>query len=86
MATQYLENSSLATLSDASFSSTLLMDGFSAPLRLTRVEQPGTEIREGAFPPPAAIEFSNIGRCVRWAFAIEGGAAVLVYAVWAFLH
>jgi hypothetical protein len=85
MATRYFESSSLATLSDSFLSSTLLMDGFPAPLRLTRAEQPGTEIREDAFPPPAVVEFTNIGRCIRWGFALEGGVAVLAYAVWVLL-
>ena len=88
MATQYFENASLATLSDSMLSSTLLMDGFPAPLHLTHVEQPGTEIGEGSLQlqPPAVSEFSNIGRCVRWAFAVEGGVAVLAYAAWALWH
>jgi hypothetical protein len=86
MATRHFENASLATLSDSILSSSLLMDGFPAPLRLTHVEQPGTEMHEGAIPPPAAVEFSNIGKCVRWAFAIEGGVAVLAYTIWVLLH
>jgi hypothetical protein len=86
MATRHFENASLATLSDSILSSALLMDGFPAPLRLTHVEQPGTEVRQEPFPPPAVVEFSNIGKCIRWAFAVEGGAAVAVYAIWAFLH
>jgi hypothetical protein len=86
MATRHFENASLATFSDSNLSSTLLMDGFPAPLRLTHVGQPGTEPREGSFSPPAVAEFSNIGRCVRWAFAMEGGAAVVLYAIWVLLQ
>jgi hypothetical protein len=86
MATRHFENSSLAALSDSILSSTLLMDGFPAPLRLTHVEQPGTGISDGVVPPPAVVEFTNIGKCIRWAFATEGGAALLIYAVWALCH
>ena len=75
MATRHFDN--LGSL--PALSSTLLMSGFAAPLRLVLPKQ--TDVRD-LDRAPAEDDCGDMGRCIRWAFAIEGGAALLVYALW----
>jgi hypothetical protein len=91
MATRHFENAHLGILPDSLLSSTLLMSGYAAPLRLTRARQaePRQDVTRkfGAERPALAeMDVNNIGRCIRWAFAIEGGVAALILAGWALLR
>jgi hypothetical protein len=94
MATRNLEIANLGPLPDSFLSSsssltpnltpnlltsTLLMSGHSTPLRLTRAQQFG----EFGSPASAQLDGNNIARCIGWAFAIEGGAALLILGCWA---
>jgi hypothetical protein len=83
MATRHFDNASLGAFPESIFARTLLMSGYAAPLRLIR-PLPG----ESGFRQRRAseVDTNNIGRCVRWAFAIEGGAALAVYAIWALVR
>jgi hypothetical protein len=83
MATRHFENAHLGMLPDSLYSSTLLMNGFAAPLRLTRAQQAEPENVKTEMPALADMAVNNIGRCIRWAFAIEGGVAALIFAGWA---
>jgi len=75
MATRHFDN--LGTL--PVLSSTLLMSGCTAPLRLVVHQQ--TDLRD-LDRSAAEDDCGNMGRCLRWAFAIEGGAALVIYALW----
>jgi hypothetical protein len=78
MATPYFESA----LPDSQWSSQV-MSGRPAPLRvLVREKQPETEQRQWSWPAAAAVDFKNISRCMRWAFALEGSAALVACAVW----
>jgi hypothetical protein len=83
MATRHFENAHLGILPDSLLSSTLLMNGYAAPLRLTDAQQADRENSKSALLAPQGLEVNNIGRCIRWAFAIEGGVAALIFAGWA---
>lgn len=86
MATQHLTNPTFGTLPRPQFSSAILRSGCAAPLKLFLPAQPGAEVQEQVLPLPAEVECNRIGRCLRWALAIEGGAALLIYALWTLLH
>lgn len=83
MATRHFDNASLGAFSESMFASSLLMSGYAAPLRLIRPLQTAT------IPSPrpdAEPDAGNIGRCIRWAFAVEGVAALAVCAIWAMVR
>jgi hypothetical protein len=86
MATRHFENAQLGILPDSLISSTLLMSGYAAPLRLSRPRQAEARSRTSEMPVLAEVDVNNIGRCIRWAFAIEGGVAALIVAGWAMWH
>ncbi len=77
MATRHFDN--LGTLPVPS--STLLMSGYAAPLRLSLPQAPGSDLCDPQ-RTPAEVDWSSMGRCLRWAFTIEGGAALAAYALW----
>jgi hypothetical protein len=88
MAARHFENAQLGIFPDSLISSTLLMSGYAAPLRLSLPQhaepqraEPGNRATDR--PPLAEVDVNNIGRCIRWAFAIEGGVAALIFAGWA---
>lgn len=85
MATRHFESSNAATFSE-SVLSTLLMSGYSAPLRLARVVEPAGIVSSAEWRQEAIEDLHALGRGVRWAFAIEGGFGLLIYAVWCFWH
>lgn len=77
MATRHFDNlGSLPVLP-----STVLMSGCAAPLRLVLPQQPGSEVRDSE-RSPTEVDWDSMGRCLRWGFAIEGGAALVIYALW----
>jgi hypothetical protein len=84
MATRHFDNASLGAVPEPLLPFNLLMSGYAAPLRLIRPQQP--EAADGEEQWSGSEESGNIGRCIRWAFAIEGGAAVAIYAVWSLCH
>jgi hypothetical protein len=88
MATRHFETAPLGIHPDSLLSSTLLMSGLAAPLRLTltRAQQTERESRGALWQEPEEMDISNIGRCIRWALAIEGGAAALIFAGWALIR
>jgi hypothetical protein len=83
MTTRYFENPSLGVAQESILSSTLLMNGFAARLCRVQVRQPRAEFREGGWMANAQPDVNNIGQCLRWGFAIEGGMALVIYAGWA---
>jgi hypothetical protein len=83
MATRHFENAQLGILPDSLISSTLLMSGYASPLRLSRPQQAEANNLTSEKPGAAELDVNNIGRCIRWAFAIEGGVAALIFAGWA---
>ena len=83
MAARHFENAQLGILPDSLISSTLLMSGYAAPLRLTRPQYVQSSSRISERPALETVDVNNIGRCIRWAFAIEGGVAALIFAGWA---
>jgi hypothetical protein len=83
MATRQFDNASLGAFPESIFARTLLMSGCAAPLRLIRPLPAESEFRQR---PAPEVDTNNIGRCIRWAFAIEGVAALAVYAVWALVR
>jgi hypothetical protein len=82
MATRHFDNASLGAVPESLLPFSLLMSGYAAPLRLIRQHQPDAADREEQ-GYGSTVESGNIGRCIRWAFAIEGGAAAAVCAIWA---
>jgi hypothetical protein len=82
MATRHFDKAKLAEPSDRMLFSTKLMYGYAAPLR----KMPGLD--QQRLPPgvasgqEAVADLHALGRGLRWAFAIEGGAALLFYAAW----
>jgi hypothetical protein len=85
MTTRHFENAPLGIHPDSLLSSTLLMSGYAAPLRLTmtRTQQTERDNRGDSMQAPAEMDVNNIGRCIRWALAIEGGAVALICVGWA---
>ncbi len=83
MATRHFDYASLGAIPESLSPLNLLMSGFAAPLRLLRPQQSEIAIREKALNAGEEVETSNMGRCIRWAFALEAGAALVVFAVWA---
>lgn len=83
MATRHFDNASLGRFPESLLPVNLWMSGHAAPLRLVGAQQQTLAGRRGV---PAGPEAGNIGRCIRWAFALEGGAALLIYAAWVLLH
>jgi len=88
MATRHFDNASLGAIPESLLPFSLLMKGYTTPLRLIGPQQAARSRRreERAESPAvaaAAAEAGNIGRGIRWAFALEGGAALLIGAIWA---
>jgi len=81
MATRHFDNASLGTVPESFLPFSLLMRGYATPLRLIRPRQSEKAGRE-QLPAPTVAESGDIGRCLRWAFAIEGGAAAAICAIW----
>jgi hypothetical protein len=83
MATRHFDKASLGAIPESAMPFSLLMSGYATPLRLILAEQPERAGREPVRRDASDAEWGNIGRGVRWAFAIEGGAALAICAVWA---
>jgi hypothetical protein len=83
MATRHFDHASLGACPESLLPLNLLMSGFAAPLKLLRPQPSEIRSRETAWMPAREVETGNIGRCIRWAFAIEGASALAALAVWA---
>lgn len=83
MATRHFGNSNRATFSESVLST--LMNGYSAPLRLVRAE-PQLRVSSADQNQEAIEDLHALGKGVRWAFAIEGGFGLLIYAAWYLWH
>jgi hypothetical protein len=83
MTARYFENPGLGVAQEPILSSALLMSGLAARLSRVQVRQPRAEFREGRWLANAQPDVNNIGQCLRWGFAIEGGMALMIYAAWA---
>jgi hypothetical protein len=83
MATRHFENAPLGMHPDSLLSSTRLLSGFTARLSRAQARRAETQFREAELPASSEVDVNNIGQCIRWAFAIEGGVALLIYAGWA---
>ena len=85
MATRHFESSNVASFSE-SVLPTLLMSGYSAPLRLARVVGPTVRTSGAEWRQEAIDDLHALRKGVRWAFAIEGGFGLLIYAAWYLWH
>jgi hypothetical protein len=86
MATRHFDNANLTQTSNRLLFSAKLRNGYSTPLRLVRAYDE-SQARLGAnWNQEAVADLQALGRGVRWAFAIEGGTALLIYAVWYLWH
>ena len=83
MATRHFDNATLGAIPESLLPHSLLMNGYATPLRLIRTEEAKEVLTEEAWPTPGIADSGNIGRCLRWALAIEGGAVLLICAIWA---
>ena len=82
LATRHFENSPAFSGLLSPASPPKLMSGSAAPLRLARLYDLGAFHSELDRHREAAEDLYALARGVRWAFAIEGGTALLIYAVW----
>jgi hypothetical protein len=78
MATRHFDNASLGAVPESLLPHWLLMSGYAAPLRYVRAQRAAIANRDENW---AFAESGNIGRCIRWAFAIEGGVALVIWAL-----
>jgi hypothetical protein len=85
MATRHFEKSQMATFPESGVSS-LWMNGYAMPLRLARVHTVGVSPNQRRRQQVAVADWQALGRGVRWAFAIEGGTALLIYGMWCLLR
>jgi hypothetical protein len=81
MATRHFDNASLGAFPESLLPVNLLMSGHAAPLRLVRSQAATPTSFRSAPLTSTEVEASNIGRCIRWVLAIEGGAALVIWAV-----
>jgi len=58
------------------------MNGYAAPLRLARVHKIGASRQQLNLQQEAVTDWHALGKGLRWAFAIESGTALLIYAIW----
>jgi hypothetical protein len=84
MATRHFERSNVATFSESVLST--LMNGYSAPLRLVYAVEPQVRVSSAVCNQEAIDDLHALSKGVRWAFAIEGGFGLLLYAVWCLWH
>lgn len=82
MATRYFEKSQMATFSESLGSSGPWMSGYAAPLRLARVQDRRALNESLDWQQRAVADWHALSKGIRWAFAIEGGTALLIYAIW----
>jgi hypothetical protein len=82
VATRHFEQSRMAPSSESLLSQATLMSGYAAPLRLARIYNTAAFRQNLNWQEEAAADFEALRRGVRWAFAIEGGTALLICAVW----
>jgi hypothetical protein len=86
MATRHFDNASLADSSEYFLISSNQVARFAPPFR----QAPGYNERRtplpGSMSQVAVADTHALARGVRWAFAIEGGAALLIYAAWYLWH
>jgi hypothetical protein len=83
MATRHFDKAAVGTIPKPFLPFSLLMSGFAAPLRLVHPQHSEAAGREADWPTSAFVDSGNIGRCVRWAFVIEAGAALAICTIWA---
>jgi len=86
MAARHFENANLAESSENLLFSINLMRGYAAPLRLARVYQSSGARPMAGTQQGAIADVYALARGVCWAFAIEGGAALLIGAGWHLLR
>jgi len=80
--TQRFDNIPLAAASTSLLSPRVQMSSYAAPLTRTHVMRAGAISADAEWPAEAIVNLSDLGRGVRWALAIEGAAALGIYAVW----
>ena len=85
MQSQAFDNANLSAPSSSLLSPTIEMSSFAAPLAAHVVESSATDA-EAEFPPEAIVNWGDLGKGVRWALAIEGAAALVVYGTWQLWH
>ncbi len=85
MATRYFDKAQTATFTHSGVSN-LWMSGYTMPLRLARVHTVGVSPNQTRRRQNADADWQALGKGVRWAFAIEGGSALVIYAIWSLLR
>jgi hypothetical protein len=82
MATRHFEKSQMAIFPESMGSP--WMGGYAAPLRLARV--PDRRIPHQCLDRQqhAVADWNALSKGLSWAFAIEGGTALLIYGIWCF--
>jgi hypothetical protein len=84
MATRYFEKSQMATFSESMVSP--WMKGYAAPLRLARVADRRAPRQSVIYQQQAVADWHALSKGLRWAFAIEGGTALLIYGIWCLMR
>lgn len=84
MATRYFEKSQMATFSESMVSP--WMSGYAVPLRLARVPDRRAPRQSVNYQQQAVADWHALSKGLRWAFAIEGGTALLIYGIWCLLR
>lgn len=82
MATRYFEKSQMATFPESLVSPGPWMSGYAAPLRLARVQDRRSLHQSSDWQQQAVADWHALSKGLRWAFAIEGGTALLIYGLW----
>jgi hypothetical protein len=83
---QGFDNKSLTATPRTQFSSTMQMNSYAAPLTAAQVVDSSVTNVEAEWPPETIVEWGSLGKGIRWAFAIEGIIAVVLYGAWQLWH
>jgi hypothetical protein len=84
--TRAFDNTNPTASAPSLLSPNLEMSSYAAPLMVTHVVDSSVIDAEEEFPPEAVVDWGDLGKCVRWAFGIEGVVTLAVYGVWQLWH
>jgi hypothetical protein len=80
--TQAFDNANPTDASPSLLSPTMQMSSYAAPMMAAQVIDSSPTDAEAEFPPEAIVNWGNLGKGVRWALAIEGAVALVIYGGW----
>jgi hypothetical protein len=86
MSTQPFDHRNAATIRAARSPRLSHRANFTGPFLRVRAFNLKALRQETAWPPAAVTDVRALARGVSWAFAIEGGMALLIYAAWYVWH